>query len=455
MPAPHSIYRGIRKLVPGCYVNIVGRPESIEAPVRYWSLNEAAENGEKHRHRCSDADAVQMLEATLKNAVKQQMIADVPLGAFLSGGVDSSTIVALMQMQSPHPVRTFTIGFTEIAYNEALSAKAVAAHLGTKHTELYVSAEEAMGVLPRLPSIYDEPFSDSSQIPTYLVSRLAQTSVSVSLSGDGGDELFGGYSRYDSAAKWHRRLKSMPPAIRIGLGRLIASKRTYTKVAELLTRVLGNKAGASSRQQMHKLTRLLQSSPIEGIYREFVSHWRPEDKLVLNEYEHPSLLTESSSWPKLSDYESWMMCVDAQTYLPDEILTKLDRAAMSVSLESRLPMLDHRVVELACELPMTMKIRGGTRKWVLKELLAKYVPRSLTDRPKRGFAIPLSEWMRGEMREWIEAQICRNKINREGFLNSDAVENRWRRHLSGNTDESALIWHVVVFEAWLEQQKKI
>ena len=382
IPAPYSIYKGIRKLLPGTFLKLMtgrGRLQVgvLPEPGPYWSLKEAASSGQKAPFDWGDGEAVNALEKLLRNSVRQQMVADVPLGAFLSGGVDSSTIVALMQAQSDKPVRTFTIGFNEEGYNEAIYAQAVARHLGTDHTELYVSPQHAQEVIPRLPMLYDEPFSDSSQIPTFLVSQLTRRNVTVSLSGDAGDELFGGYNRYFVMMNLLRKLKHLPLYARRRLAWSIDV--IHPSFWDVLMRMARVRRGTS---RIWKGVEILGAPNPESAYRWLVSHCRHPSDLVIGATEPPTVLTDCTVWPDLSDFEHRMMYLDTMSYLPDDILVKVDRAAMSVSLETRMPFLDHRVVEFAWRLPLPMKIRNGRGKWILRELLYKYVPEKLIERPK-------------------------------------------------------------------------
>lgn len=452
VPAPYSIYRGIRKLMPGCFATLRSgaREPEIEA---YWSAAEVAERGRRDPLTASPAEAVESLEQLLTDAIGQQMIADVPLGAFLSGGVDSSTIVALMQVQSARPVKTFSIGFDVEAYNEAVHAKAVAEHLGTDHTELYVTPEEAMRVVPRLPEMYDEPFADSSQIPTFLVAQLARRSVTVSLSGDAGDELFGGYNRYMMTAAYWQRLSMVPRPLRgaLAAGLTSVSPRSWDRIASAVEPVLpGSLRMRSPGDKIHKGAGVLKSGSAAELYRGLVSSWRDPEALVVGGREPSTLLTGAPpNLSGLSEIER-MMALDMITYLPDDILAKVDRAAMSVSLETRVPLLDHRVVEYAWRLPIDYKIRDGQTKWALREVLYRHVPRSLIERPKMGFGIPVGDWLRGPMRDWAEALLDRGRLEQEGYFRPEPIRRMWRAHLEGTVNAEHKLWIVLMFQAWLE-----
>jgi asparagine synthase (glutamine-hydrolysing) len=459
IPAPYSIYKNIHKLQPGTYLTIsAANPAEalIKAPTEYWSARAAAEAGTAEPFSGTDAEATQKLDALLRESVAQQMVADVPLGAFLSGGIDSSTIVALMQAQSSRPVKTFTIGFHEQGYNEAEHAKAVAKHLGTDHTELYVTSDEAMNVIPNLPDLYDEPFSDSSQIPTFLVSRLARKHVTVSLSGDAGDELFCGYPRYEAGMDLWRKLGWMPRFARRGIGTLVSLTPTRVLDGALalqnpkLSKTVRTK---STRSKWKKVSEILSAPNGETLYLGLLSHWQQPEELVLQSKEPPTAVTDAGRWAKVPEFLQSMMFIDTISYLPDDILAKVDRAAMGVSLETRVPMLDHRLVEFAWQVPLHMKRRNGTSKWLLREVLYKYVPREMIERPKMGFGVPIDMWLRGKLRDWAEALLNENRLKREGYFNTAMVRQKWQEHLDGTADWHYWLWDVLMFQAWLERQK--
>jgi asparagine synthase (glutamine-hydrolysing) len=453
VPAPHSIYQGIRKLLPGALLRVDAHGEAI---ARYWSIDEAVAAGVSRPFEGTDAEAVDLLETTIRQAVSLQRVADVPLGAFLSGGVDSSTVVALMQAQSTTPVRTFTIGMPDAAYDEAQYAKAVAMHLGTEHTELYATPDEARAVIPRLPQLYDEPFADSSQIPTFLVSQVARRHVTVSLSGDGGDELFAGYNRYFWAERIWRKVEWMPEPVRKAAGYAITTvpaqgwDRVHAGLGALVPRRL---RVAQLGDKLHKLAERMHSvRDVDDLYRSLVSEWKDPAALVIGGEEPATLLDDSAAWPSGLSAEERMMYLDALTYLPDDILAKVDRAAMGVSLESRVPLLDHRVVELAWRLPLRMKIRDGHGKWALRQVLYRHVPRELIERPKTGFGIPLASWLRGPLVEWVDALLDSAKLARQGYLRPEPVRKAWDEHRSGQRDWQFRLWNVLMFQAWLEAQ---
>jgi asparagine synthase (glutamine-hydrolysing) len=379
-----------------------------------------------------------------------RMIADVPLGAFLSGGVDSSTVVAIMQATSTVPVRTFTIGWHDPAYNEARDAAAVAGHLGTDHTELYVTPDDAMDVIPRLPAVYDEPFADSSQIPVRLVSEMARRHVTVSLSGDGGDEVFGGYNRYHAGMRMWRRVGWMPRGARRLAGRALGALSPASWDA--LYRRMDGRSHRNVGDKMQKLATVIASDGAPDLYRALVSHWRDPEALVLGASEHRTVVTDPGSWPAIGDFAHTMMYLDALTYLPDDILTKLDRASMSVGLEGRVPLLDHRVVELAWRLPLHMKVRDGRGKWLLRRVLDRYVPAALIERPKMGFGIPIGDWLRGPLRDWAEAALSEERLRRDGLLDPAPVRAKWDEHLSGRRNWQYHLWDVLMLQSWLESQ---
>jgi asparagine synthase (glutamine-hydrolysing) len=361
-----------------------------------------------------------------------------------------------MQAQSHRPVKTFTVGFHEANYDEARHAKQVAKYLGTDHTEIYISPKEAISVVPKLPIIYDEPFADSSQIPTFFVASLARSQVTVSLSGDGGDELFGGYTRYALAQSVWNRLRWTPPAVRKAIARCLTGLEPQT-----WERGFGWLARALRRQnwegrvgdRLHKLAKLFHAKAPDETYVRLVSHWNEPEQLVLGAREPATLLTDSRQWPSLSEFLHRLMFFDSAMYLPDDILVKVDRMSMAVSLESRIPLLDHRVIEFAWRLPLNMKFRHGQGKWLLRQLLYKYIPRSLIERPKMGFGIPLDEWLRGPLRGWAEDLLIPDRIKREGFLDAERVAEKWREHLSGNRNWQYHLWDVLMFEAWIAEQR--
>lgn len=459
IPAPYSIYHGIAKLRPGHYIQIpLGQAgKAIAAqPLPYWTLNELIEAPAPDRNY-APTEAVDNLESALMRSIAGQSLSDVPIGSFLSGGIDSSVVTALMQAQSSRPINTFTIGFNDKGYNEATHAKAVAKHLGTAHTELYVSPENALAVIPKLASMYCEPFSDSSQIPTYLVSQLAKQGVTVALSGDGGDELFGGYNRYLAARQVWNKTRRLPLPIRqlATAGLRAISPQQWDGIFNLAKPILPSKFQLRTPgDKAHKLADVLSIANKQAFFHRLTSHWQAPSSLVKGATEPGTLISEPKNWPKTDSFEHAMMAMDAQTYLTDDILVKVDRAAMANSLETRVPMLDHRIVELAWRLPLNYKIRQGEGKWILKQVLYRHVPKSLIDRPKMGFGIPLGAWLRGPLREWAEALLNEHRLISEGYFHPFPIRTMWAEHLSGKKNNQHHLWDILMFQAWLEEERR-
>lgn len=463
VPTPYSIFDGIYKLLPGTTLTVTaealrtaGRPSPLDrggplANNAYWNLKEVSERLHGSA-RLDQSEAVDELDRMLTQAVERQLVADVPLGAMLSGGIDSSTIVSLMQKLSERPVKTFTIGFHEHEYNEATYAGQVARHLGTDHTDLYLTSGDALEVVPKLPQLYDEPFADSSQIPTHLVAQLARSQVTVALSGDGGDELFGGYTRYLWADDIWRATNRVPSVLRrlLARGVLGVSRDSwltaYNVVEPLMPRRFRQR---NAGEKVHTLGRLLSEHDREALYLHLVSHWTAADGVVPGTVESATVHTDRSSWPEYDDFVARMMYIDATSYLPDDILTKLDRATMAVGLESRVPFLDHSVAEFAFSIPMTLKIKGRCGKWILRKVLERYVPEEFIDRPKMGFGVPISEWLKGPLRDWAEALLDPSLLHRQGFLDAAVVQQRWEQHLANKGNWQYHLWDILMFQAWL------
>jgi asparagine synthase (glutamine-hydrolysing) len=461
VPAPRSIHPGVYKLEPGCLLEVDGAPPGAppQSPLRpgerhgslairrYWSLTEVVERG--HQSPFARApEAIAALESTLGAAVERQLLSDVPLGALLSGGIDSTLIVALMQQRSSLPVRTFTVGNESAILNEAPFAAAVARHLGTEHVEVCVTDREAREVIPSLPDLYDEPFADSSQIPTHLVCRIAREHVTVALSGDGGDELFGGYNRYFWGPRVWSRVRWMPRPVRNGLGHLIGSVSVerWDRFGSLLGRL---SPVARPGDKAHKLAARLQTvSTLDDLYRSLVAEW-PGAGMVRGVGREPDSVLDDPL-PSCLAHEpvSRMMVQDMRSYLPDDILCKVDRAAMGVSLETRVPFLDPSVVEVAARVPLHMKVRDGQGKWILRELLYRHVPRALIDRPKAGFAVPIGAWLRGPLRPWAEELLSTDALARDGLIDPVPVARAWMEHLSGRRDWTVRLWIVLMLQAW-------
>ena len=459
--APYSIYQGIRKLVPGTLLTVsadMARAPAGDAALSastrtYWSAREVAEAGTADRLRLPDAKATDELERVLRDAVALRMEADVPLGAFLSGGVDSSLVVALMQAQSSRPVQTFSIGFREKGYDEAVHASAVAKHLGTEHHELYVTAQDALNVVPKLPEIFDEPFSDSSQVPTFLLSQLARRHVTVSLSGDGGDELFGGYLRYFKARDIERCLSWMPDRMRGHAARSLSRHAGfYESLLAGVNRCLPARARLKRpKSKVGVLASMLEAGPQEERYRLLMSHVRNPAAIVLHASEPATELSRPVLGPDVTESIERMMYSDLVTYLPGDILTKVDRASMAVSLEARVPLLDHRVVEFAWRVPIEQKVRHGQGKWLLRQVLYRHVPRQLIDRPKQGFGVPIGAWLRGPLRDWAEALLGERRLREEGYFDPAYVRKMLADHVAGRVNEGGRLWDVLMFQAWLSE----
>ncbi|PTO51486.1 asparagine synthase (glutamine-hydrolyzing) [Vibrio splendidus] len=441
IPAPYSIYSDIEKLMPGTML-VFKKESRVPEKIVYWSVKDVIQSGSDAPLDGEKEDIVNALDLQLGDAVERQMMSDVPLGAFLSGGIDSSTIVALMQSRSSKPVKTFSIGFYEEGYNEAEHAKAIAEHLKTDHTEYYVTEKDALAVIPELASFYSEPFADSSQIPTYLVSRMAKEHVTVTLSGDGGDELFSGYSRYKSTLDMWNKVSFIPSCVRPVLSSAI--KQIPINVWDRLPIDL------VSGDKIYKGADSIGCRTFEDFYLNYLmAHTRDPGSIVI-EGSDPKYIHERLSGVDLNN-NRMMTLIDHQTYLPDDILCKVDRAAMAVSLETRVPLLDHSIVEFAAKIPMEIKGYDNQAKWPLKQVLFRYVPKELIDRPKKGFGIPLAKWLREGLREWAEELLQEDKIKKQGFFHPDMVERLWQEHQSGSRNWSYLLWNILMFQAWFEK----
>ena len=453
IPAPRTIFHDVFKLQSGHWLTLKS-PGGNPSPERYWSLPDVIKSGSVERARVSIAEAEDELNSLLRDAVRCRMIADVPLGAFLSGGIDSSLVVSLMQAQSDRPVQTFSIGFQDEEYNEAMHARAVADHLGTEHVEIYVTAKEARETIPALPTIFDEPFSDSSQIPTFLVSRLARQHVAVSLSGDGGDELFGGYTRYRLSRDLWRLIGWLPPWVRrfasqgIRTVPLEAWNLASTGLQPIVRRYVRS---GDVGDKLYKLSEVLEAPDSLAAYNSLQSKWKSPATLVKMSTEPGTPLSDARSVAWLSDFTRQMMYLDLLTYLPDDILTKVDRASMAVGLEARVPLLDHRVVEFAWGLPLNLILRHGSGKWITKKVLYRYLPTRFFERPKKGFAIPIGKWLRGPLREWAEELLAEDRLRREGYLESKHVSRKWHEHTTLRRDWGHLLWDILIFQTWREQ----
>lgn len=446
VPEPHCIYRGMAKLPAAHWLEVTADGPGL--PTRYWDLGRVAE---QPRRQASDQEFVDELERRLRRAVGLRMEADVPLGAFLSGGIDSSAIVAMMQAQSDRPVRTFTIGFDVAGYNEAESAKAVAGHLGTDHTELYLRPKDALEVVPQLPRIWDEPFGDSSQIPTLLLSRMTREHVTVALSGDGGDELFCGYNRYGQGYNLHNRLRGLPPPVRLLIGRLLQVLPAHA-IDRVLRQLPRGMHYPALGDRLNKLGGVLAQAEGADFYRALVSIIQEPNVLVPGTPEASTLLSKSECWPRLDDFRETMMALDTLTYLPGDILTKVDRATMAVSLEGRAPFLDHELVEFAWSMPLSVKLKGGRTKWALREVLGRYVPEAMIDRPKMGFGVPIEHWLSGPLRSWAQDLLDPSRMRQDGVLDAEGVQVLWAQQTSGRRRWHNQLWAILMFQSWLRDQ---
>jgi asparagine synthase (glutamine-hydrolysing) len=448
VPAPHSIYKGIHKLPPG-HILTLSSNEASPVLSAYWSAEEVARNGMESRLQGGDEEIIEQMHEKLADSVRLRMIADVPLGAFLSGGIDSSTVVALMQTQSSRPVKTFTIGFHEDQYNEATHARKIAEHLGTEHTEFFVTPQDALDVVPLLPSMYDEPFADSSQIPTHLVSKLARRHVTVALSGDGGDELFCGYPRYDFVQSLWNAIRRIPRPLARG-----AAKSMHVVPAAFINKTAGRlplppRLRQAPGEKLHRLADHLSAQDPAEIYLRAITMWPDPSAVVLNSHEHQAVPQAIRRFADMPDVREMAMLTDLTNYLPDDILTKVDRASMAIGLEARVPLLDHRVVEFAWRLPLHFKIRDGKTKWALRQVLYRHVPAELVERPKMGFGVPIDRWLRGPLREWAEDLLAPEKLGRHGLFSVEPIRKKWKEHASGARDWHYLLWPVLMFQAWM------
>ena len=455
VPAPRTIYSGVAKLLPGQLVT-VGldvRPGALPPPRAYWSARQAVEEARERPLSGAPEHLADRLEAVLSDSVAARMVADVPVGAFLSGGVDSSVVVALMQQHSGRPVRTFTVGFADRAFDESAEAAAVASHLGTDHTPLDVSEGDACDVIPRLPEVWDEPFGDISAIPMHLVSRLARSEVTVALSGDGGDELFAGYNRHAWLERLWRRSAPLPDPVRRSAGSALIHlpASLFDGVARVSDRLPVRMRIRNPAIKVAKVGKVLAASGPEDAYLSLVSYWDDAESMVVGAGPTPSMSSRPSEWPALSGITEQMLWLDLVGYLPDDILTKLDRAAMAVSLETRVPFLDRSVLELAWRLPMTLKLHGGTTKWLLRQVLYRHVPAELVERPKMGFGFPIGPLLRGPLRAWAEELLAEDRLANQGLLDPVPIRRAWQQHLHGRRDLALELWDVVALQAWLDR----
>ena len=451
IPAPLSIYQGIYKLEPGTILKL--KPDSMPVISRYWDLHSIVKDGVQCPINGTDSDVLDQLDQLLCDAVRRHMVTDVPLGTMLSGGIDSSLVTALMAEQSNRSINTFSIGFQEKEFNEAPFAREVARHLGTNHTEFYAEARHALDMVERLPYLYDEPFADSSQIPTALVCELTKNYVSVVLSGDGGDELFAGYNRYIFGLNIWQNANYIPLPFKKLVAKALLSQPTSR--LDLFGRVLPSKYRYQQLGvKLHKFSKTILMNDQDSIYRQMLSHWNDPEEIILGSKEPKGILWNSEIANTIPDFLDRMQFFDTMTYLPDDILTKVDRASMSVSLEARVPLLDHRLVEMAWRIPRHMKLKDGQGKWALRQILYKRVPKNLIERPKMGFGIPLDEWLRGPLREWAESLLNFDRLRQQGLFNPIYIRNKWEAHLAGQSWGYPL-WNVLMAQAWLEANKDV
>jgi len=451
VPAPRSIFERAIKVPAGHVLTVSDPKRSLPAPRAYWSLRDVALDGLAAPFAGSDGDAIDTLDALLTDAVGCRMRADVPLGALLSGGIDSSTVVALMQQASSRPVNTYTIGFAEKEFDEAAHAARVADFLGTDHTELLLTADDARSLIPRLTETFDEPHADPSQLPTLLVSQLARRHVTVALSGDGGDELFAGYNRYLYGARMLPRVSRMPRTVRhlVAAGLTSVSPAAWDRLYRFTaTLVPGVPDQRLAGERIHKLGRLLGAASVGDMYRSLLSAWPQPHGLLMNGRASDDLTARILDAAEPADLLDRMMLADQTTYLPDDLLAKVDRASMAVSLEVRAPLLDHRVVEFSWRLPRALKIRGDVGKWLLRQVLYRRVPPDVVERPKMGFSVPIDRWLRGPLRTWADELLSREQLGRGGLLNPTPIIAAWRALQQGRRPAGAGLWAVIVFQAW-------
>jgi len=454
IPAPNSIYENIKKLTPGSFIKInieknYQSTEDLPKIFKYWSVEQKSIYSNQHKLCKGFPEIKEDLKNLLHNSVKNQMISDVPIGAFLSGGIDSSLIVAMMQMSSKNPIETFSIGFKEESYNEAIYAKEVSKILGTNHNEVYLDSSDAIEIIPRIAEIYDEPFSDSSQIPTYLLSQITKKKVSVSLSGDGGDELFGGYNRYLWTKKVWSKLKLFPPNLQLLISKLI--KIIPPRQFDIIFSKIINQQMPGDK--IHKIANLLPIKSPEDLYFKLISKNDNSANFVKGVDHYPDLLFNFEFQPEYGNLEENMMLHDLTNYLPNDILTKVDRAAMSNSLETRIPFLDHKLVEFSLKIPIEYKISDGKTKYILRKILSDFIPEKYFERPKMGFGIPIKDWLRGSLKDWTSSQLNEDRLNFEGYFDTQEVIKKWNEHLSGKRNWHHQLWDIIIFQSWLEHSK--
>ena len=456
IPAPHTIYQDCWKLMPGTILTIGPQDlkyRTLREPEAFWSPVEAAAKSLSSPLQLSTNQAIDRLKAEVSNAVSRCMVADVPIGAFLSGGIDSSLVTALMQESSTAPIKSFSIGFVDQGYNEAIDAKKIAHAIGTDHTELYLTSKDAQSIIPSISTIYDEPFADSSQLPTHLVSRLARQDVTVTLSGDGGDELFGGYNRYMWARRLGQLVSHYPHWLRSWLtkGLHTLSPGQWDRVYSMASKFsIPKRPITQFGDKLYKFGNMVSAPGHREMYWHLVSQWEDPSSVVMGERLTPHPRHKHYKWPPVDSLVQQIMLLDTMFYLPNDILVKLDRASMAVGLEARVPFLDHKLFEFAWRLPLTLKVRNGCGKWILRELLDAYLPRPLFERPKMGFGVPLADWLRHDLREWGDDLLSVNNLRHTGYFDPTIVQAMWKEHLSGAHNHQYQLWPVLMFQAWLE-----
>jgi asparagine synthase (glutamine-hydrolysing) len=454
VPEPRSIYKDIFKLSPGHLLTIRADNPTLFKPEPYWTLRDTANRAQADPFTGGEKEAADQLESLLRKTIRNQMLSDVPLGVLLSGGIDSSLVTALMQAESDRPARSFTIGFSDKDYDESTDARRVANHLGTEHTELFVTPDHVLDLIPRLPTLYDEPFADASQIPSFLVAKMTRQHVTVCLTGDGGDETFAGYNRHFwSPAIWDR-IKNVPPALRS----IAASSARFIspKAYDAMFRLAGDLMPHAARirtpgHKTHKLADVLSSETREELYKRLSSTWFDPSALLTTGVEPHTVLDSRETWPNLTDYTRWMQYMDTVTYLPGDILHKVDRATMGVALESRAPFLDHRVIEFAWRLPLHMLLKGKEGKRILRTILYKHVPRNLVERPKMGFGIPIDNWLRGPLKSWAHDLLSPSRITSQGLFNPSEISRQLADHMHGKRDNQYRLWNLLMFQTWFDK----
>ncbi len=450
VPNPYSIYKGIFKLMPGHWIEIDTNKIKLNKTECFWNLKKIAETNSEQRYKETKSNLILNLEKDLVEAINIRTISDVPVGAFLSGGIDSTLIVSLLKTKLSKDLETYTIGLKDVGYNEAEDALKIANYLGTNHTELYLSPKDALNLVPDLPRIWDEPFADSSQIPTLLVSKLSKNSLGVVLSGDGGDELFCGYSRYSTGFKLFSSLKKLPKFLRINIAKALRNL-PIDEINNFVDKLPSKYRYPAFANRLEKLSNVLSCDNKFSYYLSLVSTFSNPDELLLEGKENNTILNFQNDWPKIDNFEEVMMSLDLITYLSGDILTKLDRASMSVGLEARVPFLDHKIVENSFRIPFKYKYRNGETKWILKKILNKYIPSDLIEKPKKGFGIPIEYWLKNNLKDWAEHLINEDRLNKEGIFKTNKIRSMWDDFILGKSKCHHQLWNILMFQAWLDK----